>query len=276
MYYYYKANSLCIYLLPSTACSGTLDIMLVVDTTGFTESSWSATKEGIKSVVETIDNSFTISTDGTHVGVVYYNEHATMTLSLQSGTSLSSISQAIDSLAYQDSSYHNMEAGLESARDELNANSRISTGDTYRAVIVFVNELNSDNSAAITESSSLRSQRLIIITVALSLLVSTEDLLPIASSHDDVFSAPSAASLAALWQNSSTADLKPMLCPYGGQTTTTHFNSTASTMHYSHSGYSTMHHSSSGYSSIHPTTRPLTTAVQGNVSFLNAIKLHTI
>ena len=237
--------------------------MLVIDTTGFTTSSWSATKQGIKSVVETIDNSFTVSTDGTHIGVVCYNEHATRTLGLQSGTSLPSISQAIDSLPYQDSSYHNMDAGLESALDELNANSRVSIGGTFRAVIVFVNELNSDNSAAITESHFLRSQQLIIITVALSSLVSTQDLVKIASSHNDVFSAPSAASLAALWQNSTTADLKPMLCPYGA----THFNSTASTMNYSYSGYSTMHYSRSGYSSVHATNRPLTTAVQGNISF---------
>ena len=208
-----KANSLCIYLLPMTACSGTLDIMLVIDTTGFTTSSWSATKQGIKSVVETIDNSFTVSTDGTHIGVVCYNEHATRNLGLQSGTSLPSISQAIDSLPYQDSLYHNMDAGLESALDELNANSRISTGDTFRVVIAFVNEPNSDNSAVITESRFLKSQQLTIITVALSSLVSTQDLVMIASSPNDVFSAPSASSLAALWQNLSTNDLKPMFCP---------------------------------------------------------------
>ena len=205
--------SLCIHLLPLTACSGTLDIMLVVDTTGFTTSSWSATKQGINSFVKTIHNSFTISTDGTHIGIVYYNENSTRILGLQSGTSLPSISQVINSLPYQDSSYHNMEAGLESARNELNANSRISAGDTFRVVIVLVNEPNSNNSAAITESRFLRSQQMIIITVALSSLVSTQDLVKIASSPIDVFSAPSASSLTALWQNITTNDLKPMLCP---------------------------------------------------------------
>ena len=205
--------SLCIHLLPLTACSGTLDIMLVIDTTGFTTSSWSATKQGIKSFVETIDNRFPVSMDGTHIGIVYYNENATRTLGLQSGTYLPSITHVIDLLPYQDSSYHNMDVGLESARDELNANSRISTGDNFRVVIVFVNEPNSDNSAVITESRFLKSQQMIIITVALSSLVSTQDLVKIASSPNDVFSAPSAASLAALWQNLSTVNLKPMLCP---------------------------------------------------------------
>ena len=158
-------------------------------------------------------NRFPVSTDGTHIGVVYYNENATRTLGLQSGAYLPSITHVIDLLPYQDSSYHNMDIGLESARDELNANSRISTGDNFRVVIVFVNEPNSDNSADITESLFLKSQQMIIITVALSSLVSTQDLVKIASSPSDVFSAPSAASLAALWQNLSTVNLKPNALP---------------------------------------------------------------
>ena len=107
-----------------SVCDGSLDIVVVIDRTGYSSSEWTTTKTKINSLISIINSAFPISTNGAHIGIVTYTSTATTVLSLQYGTSLQLIQQYVSSVTSTSSSSHNVQAALLAAENEMTSNSR--------------------------------------------------------------------------------------------------------------------------------------------------------
>ena len=174
--------------------------------------------DAITFLVETINNQYPISENGTRVSVIFYDTNeASKVLSLTEGTTLSSVNNVIQTNINNWNPTSSLSEGMSAARDEFQEHSRYyQPGSDYDTFMILITVINSpiDNNA-INTSSELKSEHINVIAIDVSTTnaVSEHDLQAIASNSEDAIHV-SPDELAKLWKNPT--DLKKKICPYPG------------------------------------------------------------
>ena len=201
-----------------SACSKTLDIILLVDTTQYSTkrnaTNWELTEIGLTSIVKTIDTAFPIRTNGTNIGLITFDNTAHTVLSLTDGTSLSNVMEAIHSIATSDSGTSNLKEGLNRVLDTFSTISRNQTTggiDTFMVVIVFINSEIISEGPTISVAYQMKDENIITLVIALSPQVQYDTICQIAITPDEAVFVPY-PSLPLLWHD--VDDLKSKVCPY--------------------------------------------------------------
>ena len=193
-----------------SVCDGSLDIVVVIDRTGYSSSEWTTTITKINSLISIINSAFPISTNEAHIGIVAYSSTATTVLSLQYGTSLQQIQQYVSSVTSTSSSSHNLQAALLAAENEMTTNSR----RQFQVVIAFIDSTMDDLASTIAQANDMiYQQQIIVIPVPISPTVDIADIKSLTSNPSTVAYVPK-ESIATMW--SPYVDLRSILCPNKG------------------------------------------------------------
>ena len=189
-----------------SVCSGSLDVVFVIDRTSCSSSEWTTIIMNINSLISTINSAFPISSNGTHIGIVTYTSIATTTLSLNDGKSLQSIQQSLNSVTSASSSSHNLLAALVAAENEMASNSR----HQFQVVIAFIDSTMDNLASTVAQASDMIFQQMIVMPIPISPTVNVADLQSLASSPSLVAYVPK-TSIATMWN--PYVDLRSVLCP---------------------------------------------------------------
>ena len=199
-----------------TECSSKLDIMILIDRSGYSADDWRTTQEGIISLVETIDNKYQVYGNGTNIGVAFYDDVSVDVLNIDRGTSVTRITEAILSMESMNGGSHNLEEALSSVGTQFVEHSRSQTiggENTFMVCIVIINTPMSNEVGTIHEATQLMLENINIIPIPISKSVSLEPVQQIATNPDNVAYTPY-QSLHSLWTN--VDDLRKMVCPPPG------------------------------------------------------------
>ena len=192
-----------------------LDIIILIDTTGYTSTSWLSTKTGLKWILEVINKDFPISPNGSHVGLATYNDLGHLVLDLSNGNDKKSITPKLtNSIKIGNTVEHNLAEGLSAAQNEFRANGRSDTlSEKYKQVVIaIINSLPSDLDNTRLKVVEMKSKGINVIPVSISPLV-TPNALASASSYPGQNIYTTYKGLSSLWNGT---DLVPWMCPYPG------------------------------------------------------------